>query len=63
MKRGLGHRRTLVMYKPRPLPPPPCSLLALNCTPSVNSCFKWSLQARIGWGPGTRQMGYTVGIG
>ena len=32
-----------MMYKPRPDPPPPCSLLALNCVPSVNSSFKFAL--------------------
>mmetsp|Transcript_21450 Transcript_21450/g.30739 ORF Transcript_21450/g.30739 Transcript_21450/m.30739 type:complete len:231 (+) Transcript_21450:568-1260(+) len=32
----------LAIHSPNPLPPPPCSLLALNCIPSRNSCLRLS---------------------
>ena len=42
-RRARSWARTLVINSPRPDPPPPCSSLARNCVPSVNSCFKFAL--------------------
>mmetsp|Transcript_22557 Transcript_22557/g.30886 ORF Transcript_22557/g.30886 Transcript_22557/m.30886 type:complete len:225 (+) Transcript_22557:3981-4655(+) len=43
------------IHRPSPLPPPDCSLLGLNCTPSLKSLSRWS-----GLSPGPRSSTATV---